>query len=150
MYTSTGTIQVTQRVEFECCYLSEGKYVEPHRYRVEATVESPQHYADHGVVLNFAEFKKYILSVVPDHAFVFNAGASSSQAELEVGYKFVDYKLKTVEVDFPISAETLCNYIATNLQDVFNMKEPGVVLVDLKLRENNDSFVSWTRPNTYS
>ena len=80
--------------------------------------------------------------VAPHKAFLYwdkdADGASVGQAFSRVGCRVESYK-------FPISAENLCKYFAESLQNIFDTKEPGIQILDLKFREDSNSFVSWKR-----
>lgn len=138
-----GNIQVTQRIEFECAYFCEGEF-NSHRYKLEATVEGPERFEEAGIVLSFADFKSYLRSVCPRNGFIVNTLADASEIEKVVKKVWTDYKMKLYEVKFSVCAETLCMYIANKLQETLATHEPKVKLVDLKLRETQDSYVSWS------
>lgn len=132
-------MEVTKRLEFECCYVYR-KEIHAHRYKLEVTVEGPQRFDDYGVVISFDELLKYMKEIVPDKTFIYfvkdNDGVSISNA-------FGDCNYPTLGFNDPISAETLCKYLAFSLQDKLNILEPGINIIDLKLREDSNSFVSW-------
>ncbi len=141
MSTTAHNMEVTQRIEFECCYLFYG-VLEAHRCKMEVTVAGPQRFEDHGVVITYAALQDYMKQVVPDRSFVY---CRSDPSGLYVGKAFQDVNCSVKEYDFPISAENLCKHFAEELQDLFDVKEPGIHILDMKLREDNNSFVSWTR-----
>lgn len=135
------SMEVTRRVEFECCYIYNNQ-IEAHRCKLEVTVEGPQRFEDFGTVISFESLRRYILSVVPDKTFLCDANDPASK---HVGDAFIDAGCRVLVCEFSISAENLCTYIAEKLQHLLNIGEPGIQIVELKLRENNDSYVSWRK-----
>jgi len=134
-------MEVTKRIEFECCYVYKGD-IHAHRYKLEVTVQGPQRYSDQGVVLSFDELSNYMKQAVPDKAFIYWI---KDAAGVYISKAFNEYNYKTLGCDFPISAENICAFLAANLQDTLNVREPGILIVELKLREDNNSFVSWKK-----
>ena len=134
-------MEVTKRLEFECCYVYRDE-IHAHRYKLEVTVQGPQRYNDYGVVLSFDELLRYMKQTVPDKTFVYYV---KDAAGTYISKAFHDYNYRTLGFEFPISAENICNHLALSLQDELDIHEPGIQIVDLKLREDNNSFVSWTR-----
>lgn len=134
-------MEVTKRIEFECCYICD-KHIEAHHCKLEVTVEGPQRFNDFGRVITYEELTKYMNSVVPDRSFVYYASDPDGNC---VSNAFLSVGCTTFSYDFPISAENLCKYFAETLQNIFDMKEPGITILDLKLREDNNSYVTWKR-----
>ena len=135
------TMEVTQRVEFECCYIFNGE-IESHRCKMEVTVEGPQRYQDHGVVITYDSLRKYMLSVVPNKSFLYSIEDVDG---VRVNKAFTDAGCRTQGYNFPLSSENLCKHFAETLQALFDTAEPGIVILNMKLREDNNSFVSWSR-----
>lgn len=134
-------MEVTKRIEFECCYIHEND-IEAHRCKLEVTVEGPQRFNDFGRVISYEELTRYMRNVVPDRSFLYwNMDVASSR----VGAAFMDAGCRVQEYNFPISAENLCKYLADALQELLDTFEPGIRIIDLKLREDNNSYVSWRR-----
>ena len=134
-------MEVTKRLEFECCYVYR-KEIHAHRYKLEVTVQGPQRFGDYGVVISFDNLLKYMKQVVPDKSFIYDTKEASGTY---IGLAFQDYGYKAIGFDMSISAENICNYLALSLQDILDVKEPGIQIIDLKLREDSNSFVSWKR-----
>lgn len=135
--------QVTHRMEFECCYLI-NKDVNAHRYRLEVTVEGPQRFEDFGSVIEFSKLREYVKSVVPDKSFLIDT--STENLGRDVGFMLGTRGVSVRAYSFQLSAENLCSNIGKQLQSILDSEEPGVTVVEVKLRENNDSFASW-RPD---
>lgn len=137
-------IRVTQRTEFECCYLLPPHSIEAHRYRVEAEVRAPQRYEDEHCVIRFETLKELLNGCVPNKKFLFcTSSANSFPATIAQQLQREGYP--TCGLSHPISAETICAIIATELQDKLNFLYPGVTVEVVRLRETADSFVSWAR-----
>lgn len=134
-------MEVTKRIEFECCYIY-NKQVEAHRCKLEVTVEGPQRYYDLGRVITYEELSNYMKDVVPNHSFLYH---DEDMKSMMVALAFQQAGCKVTEYPFPISAENLCSHIAESLQTILDSKEPGIRILDLKLREDNNSYVSWKK-----
>lgn len=134
-------MEVTKRIEFECCYIY-NQQLEAHNCKLEVTVEGPQRFNDSGRVMSYENLSWYMKQVVPHKAFLYwdkdLDGISVGQAFAKVGCRVESYA-------FPISAENLCKCFADSLQDLFDEKEPGIRILDMKFREDNNSFVSWKK-----
>ncbi len=134
-------MEVTKRIEFECCYIYHYT-VQAHRYRLEVTVEGPQRFDDHGTVITFDDLQKYMKRAVPDNKFIYHV---EDYPGVHVGKAFVEVGCDSQPYEFSISAENLCKHIAESLQNTFDLYEPGIKILELKLREDSNSFVSWKR-----
>ena len=134
------TTKVTTRAEFECCYIFDS-ILNAHRYRIEITVDGPQRQEDLGSVIEFSKLKKYVMTVVPNNTFIFDA--TCENAGRDVAFTMGKHGIKIMAVSFVLSAENICNYIVSTLQQILDLNEPGVKITNAKLRENNDSYVSW-------
>ena len=134
-------MEVTKRVDFECCYLY-NKQIEAHNCKLEVTVEGPQRFNDFGRVITYEDLTRYMKYVVPDKAFLYSSDDCDGN---HVASAFLDVGCRTYSYDFQISAENLCKHFADTLQDLLDKKEPGIRILDLKLREDNNSYVSWKR-----
>lgn len=136
-------MQVTQRVEFECCYLQPSR-LNAHRYKVEATVFAPQRYHDTGQVIEFSELRRIMKACVPDNTFLYCAD-DPEDISSDVAIVLIRANYPTRRLSSPITAESLCEHIATTLQDRLTFEYPGVIVQEVKLRETADSFVVWNR-----
>ncbi len=136
-------MQVTQRVEFECCYLQPDK-LNAHRYKVEATVVAPQRYQDKGQVIEFSELRRIMKSCTPNDTFLYcSEEAGNIGSDIAVVLRRANYL--TCCLSTAVTAESICEHIATMLQDKLIFEYPGVVVKEVKLRETADSFVVWQR-----
>lgn len=143
---------VTQRCEFECSYLSNigvdnAMELNSHRYRVEVSVMS----IDREIPIEFSQLKRCIRNVVPDKHFIYNALDGPSKEEAQIISGLQSLHVPVLEAYFVLSAENIVTYIAEQIQLVLNrMCDNTVVVVSVKLRENNDSFVEWSTNTTSS
>ena len=139
-------MRVTQGINFECCYISDHK-LNAHRYRAEVTVSGEQRYLDTGFVLEFDKFKKYLREVVPDGKFILAKYGYSGDVDeanvRDVGVAMAKCGIMTQEFT-EASCEVMCEEIAHKLQQEFYLREPGIVVEEVKLRETPDSFAVWT------
>ena len=136
---------VSKKTEFECMYIliSGDKWdFNFHRYSIDVTVDAPQRYTDSGEIIRFEKLGEYLNSVVPDNEMLVPTSFSDSDF-ISVVSKMSLHGLKLRAMDFDICAEGLCNYIAKTLQERLNQYEPGCRVVEVKLRENSSSYVSW-------
>ncbi len=136
-------MEVTKRAEFSCCYIQD-KQIEAHHCKVEVTVEGPQRFEDFGRVITYENLQNYLRGIIPNRAFLY---CKRDYNSIHVADAFNTVGCKTVEYNFDISAENLCRHLAETLQDVFDELEPGISILEFKLREDNNSFVSWKRGN---
>lgn len=139
---------VSQRDEFECAYIMSIAESEPilhaHHYRVEVTVSGNQRLTDHGIILEFDEFKQYLRKVLPDNSFLYDLSADLNDNGRIIATQLESLGIKTVGCVFSPSAENLTAFIAEELQCVLNKSAPGVVVVEVKLRETANSFATWS------
>lgn len=144
-----GRTIVTQRSDFECCYIMkmhDELQIHSHHYKIEISVSGDQRMEDNGVILEFSQFKSILDSVLPDHMFIFNSDSNSNCIEeVNVANAMVCNRIPVKELEFSPSAENLVNYIVNEFQWKLNTIFPGVVVVDAKLRESNDSFAQWSK-----
>lgn len=136
--------EISQRTEFECVYVSDHE-INAHRYRLEVTAECPQRTVDGGIILDFKKFKKYLIDLVPDKYYIYSLVQDSTYNRdgEELARVFQSLGYLTTAYNFLLSCENLCSYFAMMLQEIFNVREPGVVVTSVKLRENSDSFAAW-------
>lgn len=132
---------VTYRTEFEASYLQNSE-LHSHRYRVEVTVDGPQRHQDKGKVIEFKHLAQYVNQVVYDKYFLY--GTDILPAERAVIDALKEAGVRCWPCTFPLSVENFCIDIADRLQIFLNKFEPGVRVSEVKLRETNDSFATWT------
>ena len=145
-------MRVTRHEEFETAHLLPG-YDGPcgnlhgHSYKIEVTVEGPQHDDHFGMVMDFKDLKTAIKEVVPDHRFVYN-GANPSEIEKDLVAVLDKYELKYVAYPFDTTAENMVGYFA-ELIDSYIKNELGytdVNVVEVNLWETTNSHATWKRP----
>jgi len=134
-------LEVTTRTSFSAAYVRDC-VLNAYLYRLEATVECPQREEDDKMVIEFTRLQKYMKEASFDNAFLYTAGDTFG---FEIATAMARSGVKAKVVDYPLCAESICNNIAVLLQGLLNIKEPGVTLKELKLRETSDSYVSWHR-----
>lgn len=138
--------EVTQRGEFECAYLIDVDSTYPimnaHHYRIEVTVTGNK--LNNGILLEFSKFKTLINEVTPNDCFIYN-NTLSEGAEHELVQTMLKLNILPVGYPFKISAENLVNHFAAILQTKLDTLYPGIIVDNVKLRENNNSYTSWSR-----
>lgn len=133
---------VSQRSHFQCAYIyyrNEGMILNAHDYKIEVTVSSPDRISP--VIISFEDLKSVIAKSVPDHKFLARKDKSLDFSLIGV---FTTFSPSICEVyEGEITAETLVNTIAHKIEE--NLSDFGVLLWEVKLRESNDSYVTWNR-----
>ena len=142
MITNNNT--VSQRIEFDCSYLVKPVDATQYtlqgcRYLVEATVQN-KYATETGVVIEFRKLRDYLAACVPDHAFLYHH-SSSVASQIATTLNQIGVRVKSYAV--PICAENICENIAFQLQALLDEYSPGVVVVEVKLRENSDSVATY-------
>lgn len=142
--------QITQRADFECSYILPlfNRYeLHSHRYRIEVTVEGPQRLEDFGMVLEFDRFKSILNTILPNRSFIYQAGEIGDCFDVHLNRVVSELNrlnIRLYSVPMAPTVENLCSHFASELQSVLDSQEPGVRVVNLKLRESTDSFASWS------
>lgn len=142
MITNNNT--VSQRIEFDCSYLvksiDSAQYsLQGCRYLVEATVRN-KYATESGVVIEFRKLRSYLSACVPDHTFLYHH-SSSVASQVASTLSQIGVLVKSYAV--PICAENICENIAFQLQALLDEYSPGVIVVEVKLRENSDSVATY-------
>ena len=145
-------MRVTQQIEFECCYIAK-KRLNAHRYKIEVTVSGEDRYTKDGIVIDFESLRSYIREVVPDNKFVLGKYGYESDAEEQKVYQvsraMADCGIMTQQFS-ETSCEVICEEIAHQLQQEFYIREPGLIVEEVKLRENAQSYAVWTNTQNKS
>lgn len=131
---------VSYRTEFECSYIQEME-LHSHRYRLEVTVDGPQRLEDFGRVIDFKTLARYVRQVTYDKCFLYSSNSSDLVRRVMEAVEACEVPVKSFVSD--LSVEYFCSDIAQNLQGLLNKHEPGVRVIEVKLRETNDSFATW-------
>lgn len=138
------SLTVTQRVEFECGYLIElngQKQVQSHRYNLEVTVSGNQRFEDNGYVIEFETLKKILKSCVPNSKFIFTKNQDYTlPGERNIADIFDLFGYLSEQVDFRPTCENLLVWITDKIQDILDIREPGVRIENAKLRESPTSY----------
>ena len=134
---------VTQRLEFECCYIT-NNILNAHRYKVEVSAEV-QYELDGHVIFDFSQFKKILEAIVPDGTYIYNKADTIDSPAMAVARTLDQAQIPILGYGFQITAESLCNQIAYDFERAVQCGQLPVVLKEVKLRENAESFVTWSR-----
>ena len=132
---------VSYRCEFESCYVQFGE-LHAHRYRIEVTVDGPQRYQDFGQVIDYRDLARYVKEICPNGQFL--VGTDSTKSEQHVADSLEACGVPISHRSHRLSIESLCESLSNELQDILNRHEPGVRVTEVKLRETNDSFATWS------
>lgn len=145
-YTKVTNTELTQRVDFSCCYLYyDGiKYqLDANNYKFEATVVktdiNSERYLDYSRILSFESLRDIMKSVVPDKTFLYS-GNYKEQVVANALYDTAGIPIEMYEGS--VSAEVIVNKISLKLKEALR-QYPGVSLKGTKLRETVNSYVSW-------
>ena len=132
---------VSYRTEFESCYVQDEE-LHAHRYRIEVTVDGPQRYVDFGQIIDYKLLGKYVREVCPAGNFLI--GSDSTVEECAVADALKACGISISYRSHKLTIESLCESLADELQDILHRHEPGVRVIEVKLRETNDSFATWS------
>lgn len=137
-------IETTQKAEFSVSYLTTTPYkrFDAYRYRIEVTVSAERSTDDNGVVIEFSNLRNLIQNRLPDHRYIYCK--ADKEASL-IADTLSGIGISSVGYDFVISAENLVKYFAASIQQALYDVYPGVVVEDVKLLENPNSYTRWHR-----
>lgn len=145
-YTKVTNTELTQRVDFSCCYLyyDGAKYqLDANNYKFEATVVktdiNSERYLDYSRILSFESLRDIMKSVVPDKTFLYS-GNYKEKMIANALYDNADIPIEMYAGQ--VSAEVIINKISLKLKEALR-QYPGVTLKGTKLRETVNSYVSW-------
>ena len=137
----TSMVETTQRSHFECCYLmlEQGyRVLHAYDYKVEVTVRS----MDKSLLL-FKDLKQIIDSCIPHNSFLY---FNSDTTGRSIGEYLHQLGISSKSYNCQINAENLVDSIAYDIKksidNVYNRTHVDVELLEVKLRETADSFVS--------
>ena len=136
-------IDITQRVQFTCDYLvkiDSGYSIQQCLYTVDVTVRSTQ--SVDGRVMEFAELKDQIESVVPNNRFIVMLTDNNIQ---KLVVPLADLGVDIEYVSFEVCAENLCSWIAEMLQGRLYLTYSNIYVVEVVLNENGTSTARWRR-----
>ena len=137
---------VSYRTEFESCYVQSNE-LHAHRYRIELTVDGPQRYEDTGRVIDFSDLSRYLKAAVPDKKYLHHVSGglnNDSRCESNIASAMKAYGIGVWLFDEPISVELLCTSIRDRVQCILDAEQPGVRVIEVKLRETTESFATWS------
>lgn len=132
---------VSYRCEFEACYIQDSE-LHAHRYKIEVTVDSPEMYKNMGQVIDYRALAELVKSVCPDKHFLI--GTDSAQEEIAVAECMKTCGVPVNYRSHRLTIESFCESMACELQDLLNRHHPCVRVIEIKLRETNDSLATWT------
>lgn len=129
---------LTQRCEFGCCYLYSGK-LSAYRYKVEATVRSSDPNFSDSMLVDFKRLKTLMESVIEDGSYLYDRHHIIAS---EIGECLSRYDSYVTSFDKQVSCESICEFYASRLHQI--IYPLGMEIVEVKLRENSNSFVTFT------
>lgn len=142
-------VRITRHEEFEMAHLLPGHEagcgrLHGHTYKIEVTVEGPQH-EPWGMVMDFGDLKKAIKENVPDHKFIYNNQNDKLSSEISdvLTRNNIDHKA----VSFMTTAENMVSYFAEVIDDYIKneLGYKDVNVVELKLWETTNSYATWLK-----
>ena len=140
---NTKQVEVSQRIDFSCSYvvnLGNNVYqLNSHYYKFEATVANLENYDENGRVISFETLKRIMEQIVPDEMYLYN---DSDINQVVISISFAACGFTCYNFDEEVSTERILNYISLTLVDELK-KYKNLYLKETKLRENNNSYVSW-------
>lgn len=131
---------VSYRCEFESCYIQKAE-LHAHRYRIEVTVDGIDRYMQSGQIIDYRNLAKYVKQVCPDSTFL--VGDDSTPEERGAAMCLKGCGVPVMERQHILTIESFCESLASELQDLLDRHEHGVRVIEVKLRETNDSFATW-------
>lgn len=142
-------MDVTQRCNFECFYImqiqKENNYVEYqlncHSYLFEATVKS---ISNSDIAIPFEDLKDCMKVVVPSNSYVYYKN-DTNKSILDIKSNLDALRIKSYPLDKLPCAESLLQFMTQWLQAILDFDYPGLVVLETKLRESQDSYVTCKR-----
>ena len=139
----TKLVEVTQRVDFSCCYLVNsadyGYELNCHDYKFEATVCGEADKSTNRVI-SFERLLRRINDVIPDKKYLYDKN-DEDQYNLVKSLKVLG--VDCLAFDSSISAESILEEISLLLVEQLNLYDGNVYLKETKLRETASSYVTW-------
>ena len=141
-------VEVSQRAEFECAYLSSVEdsnklMLNAHQYKIEVTVLNSAN-GNTEPVIEFAELKKVIRRVLPDKYFLIDSTRKNLD-ERAIEAALVNLGVPIRHCTYPICAENICDDLAHRIQVILSDEYKGIFIEEVKLRETSSSIVTWRR-----
>lgn len=136
---------LSYRTEFESCYIQDSE-LHAHRYKIEVTVDGERRYHTTGQIIDYKELATYVKSICPDKTFL--TGMDSTPSEQAVAVCMKACSVPVMERPHQLTIESFCESLARELQDLLDRHAFGVRVVEVKLRETNDSYATWIVPAT--
>lgn len=133
-----GSNTLTQRWDFGCCYLYSGKLA-TYRYKVEVTVRSSDPSLPDSMIIDFNQLLSCMKSVIKDGTYIYD---STNFLATSVGNNLKNYDLYVLPFESTVSCESICSYYAHSIES--KLSNLGMDIVEVKLRENNNSYVTYT------
>lgn len=141
-------MRVTRRHVFNCMYFLCSTQLNIQRYQIEATVDNPVD--ENGIAIRFEDLDEILKSTVGENSIFIYSECAVHTPEKDIAVAMmksgIDYpQLKPTIVNFPVSAENLTKYFAQVIQKKLDMTYKSAILIRVRLKENNNSFVEWTK-----
>lgn len=141
-------MDVTQRCNFECFYIMRvfnGNNTEYqlncHNYLFEATVKS---ISNIDIAIPFEDLKDCMKTVVPSNSYVYYRN-DTYEPILDIKSNLDALGIKSYPLDNFPCAESLLGFMTQWLQSVLDKKYPGLLVLETRLRESSDSYVTCKR-----
>lgn len=135
------SLTVSHRSEFESGYIQDHA-LQMHRYMVEITVDNPEKYEQGQVAIDYRDLARYFARIGFDGAVLING--NPTPAEKKIADAMVEYGIRVAQLpNEAISVEGICERIAIHMQYLLSQNEPGVRVLEVKLRETKDAYATW-------
>ena len=141
-------MDVTQRCNFECFYImrvvKDGNteyQLNCHSYLFEATVKS---ISNSDIAIPFEDLKDCMKTVVPANSYVYYRN-DTHRSILDIKSNLDTMRIKSYPLDKFPCAESLLQFMTWRLQTILDCDYPGIIVVETKLRESSDSYVTCKR-----
>lgn len=135
---------ISQRYRFECSYIYDTADMHHElnstSYILEATVESTD---SNTTSIPFETLESMISISVPSKRFLYEIGGWAGA--IKIARTFEELGLPVEGYDVPICAEAIVNRIAEKLQNNLDSYFTNLLVTQVKLRENSESYAIWRR-----
>lgn len=141
-------VQITRHEEFEASHILTGYdggcgRLHGHSYRIEVTVEGPQH-EPFGMVMDFQDLKRAIKLVIPDHYFMYT---ENDPVGMDIAVTLRRHAISSIAYPFVTTAENLAPYFAKEIEGIIQNRlgYADVQVVRVDLWETTNSHATYIR-----
>lgn len=147
------SVSVTKEFTFDCCHLlsdhpGKCKNLHGHTYKVQVTVMSKQSFRSdtfpRGIIVDFKDLKERLnadLFDQFDHAYIYNSLGGA--AERQIGTLIHSFKLRSVDLKMPATAENMAHYFFEKAQEI--LQASRLIVLNVKVWETPTSFAEATK-----